>query len=400
MLINKNNLQFQIIMPAYNEEDSLEIVLEHAQKIGYLENIVVVDDASTDATSAILERWCNNFGLRAIKLTRNCNKEGALRVAMEALRDAGELQPYTLLLDSDSMIVGDFSGNPIVLQIEGLIKKMRRDGYMALALRIDAAINNELTFFKMCAFADYTAMQVDQWIVGGQGQLWVINGPGGIFETNKLLTILQSIVPDFETGDLLITVKLMTQKHPVGFCPEFCVETFVPNDTKSYFQQRRRWERGTTKVLWDEISFYLSLFSRFRLLALSTLIHLSMHIGFIVTLGSLHLGFIRAFDIIEILIYSMVFWFLVSLIKGLLIKIHRPKFKLLRYCGFAILNCGLWLVVTTPARLTGFVEGVFQIFFTVRNLPQKPRMLTQYAWLGIARRGQWLENDSRKISND
>lgn len=381
----KNEPRFQIVVPAFNEEKSLEHVLRHAMDCGYLEHLIIVDDASTDSTPLILERWGRNFGLRAIRLQRNCKKEGAIRVVMEALRDAGELKPYTLLLDSDSMLVGDSSGDSLISQIEQCIDQMQQDGYHALALRIDAVLSNRPRLFELCAFADYTAMQFDQWMVGLQGQLWVINGPGGIFETRQLLPILQDMVPDFETGDLLITVKLMIQSQLIGFCPSISVETFVPGDLQSYFKQRRRWERGTTKVLWNEMSFYLGLFTRFRLLGISTVVHFSMYLGLIAALGLIFVGGMQLYNFYTVLLSSAALWFLVSIIKGVFIKLTRPRLRFWRYCGCAVLNSGLWMLVTTPARLVGFAEGVSQILSGVSSPALYPCEVVQHVWLGTTR---------------
>lgn len=381
----KNEPRFQIVVPAFNEEKSLEHVLRHAMVCGYLKHLIIVDDASTDSTPLILEKWGRDFGLRAIRLQRNCKKEGAIRVVMEALRDAGELKPYTLLLDSDSMLVGDSSGNSLFSQIERCIDQMQQDGYQALALRIDAVLSNKPRLFELCAFADYTAMQFDQWIVGLQGQLWVINGPGGIFETRQLLSILQDMVPDFETGDLLITVKLMIRSQLIGFCPSICVETFVPGDLQSYFKQRRRWERGTTKVLWNEMPFYLGLFARFRLLGLSTVIHLSMYLGLTAALALIFVGRMQWSNFYTVLFSSAALWFLVSIIKGVFIKLTRPRLRFWRYCGCAVLNSGLWMLVTTPARLVGFAEGVSQILSGVNSPALYPCEVVQHVWLGTTR---------------
>lgn len=374
--------RFQIVVPAFNEQESLEHVLRHAMDCGYLEHLLIVDDASTDSTPQILERWARDYGLRAIRLQRNCKKEGAIRVGMEAIRNAGELKPYTVLLDSDSMLVGDSSGGTMVAQIERCIDQMQQAGYKALALRIDAVLGSRPTLFEACAFADYTAMQFDQWLVGLQGQLWVINGPGGIFETNHLLPILQDMEPDFETGDLLITVKLMIQCQPIGFCPSFCVETFVPRGLHSYFKQRRRWERGTTKVLWNELTFYLGIFTRLRLLALLTVIHLSLYLGLIAALGLMLLGRMQWSNFCTVLVTSAALWFVVSVIKGMVIKLMRPGFRFWRYCGCTVMNSVLWLLVTTPARITGFAEGVRQILSGACRPARQTHELVQHAWLG------------------
>lgn len=41
---------FQIIVPVYNEEETLEQILSYAKKNDYLKYIVFVDDASNDSS--------------------------------------------------------------------------------------------------------------------------------------------------------------------------------------------------------------------------------------------------------------------------------------------------------------------------------------------------------------
>ena len=350
--------RFQIIVPAYNEEESLESVLNYALARGYLGHVLVVDDASNDSTVKILKRWADMYGLRAIRLKKNSKKEGAIRVAMEALLAANLLKPYTLLLDSDSMLVGDGSGSSVVDQIDKYIDEMERTNLAALALRIDAAMSPHPSIFELCAFADYTAMQFDQWLVSLQKKLWVINGPGGLFRTASLLPILREMEPDFETGDLLITVKLMMSKHHIGYTLNFGVETFVPRDIKTYFNQRRRWERGTTKVLYREGTFYLSLFPAFQMLGLLTIIHLSLYIGIAMALILMVIKDVSWMYLINVLFASATFWMLLSLLKGVAIHTKRRQRNFLFFSLCAVMNGLVWMLITTPARITGFTEGV------------------------------------------
>lgn len=373
--------RFQIIVPAFNEEASIEYVLNHAKNHGYLGDMVVVDDASKDRTPEVLREWVEEYGLNAILLNENCKKEGAIRVALNLLGERGVLKPFTILLDADSMLVGNSSGVSIIEQIESCIDRMEDENFDALALRIDAALKGRPKFFEMCAYADYTAMQVDQTIVGLQRQVWVINGPGGIFNSNQLLQVLKTIEPDFETGDLLITVKLMLKKRSVGFCKEFGVDTFVPTDVKAYFNQRRRWERGTTKVLWNERRFYFGLFKRPTLLGILTLVHLSLYFCLCVTLVLVGITDSEIGDLPMILGWSGFVWFLIGVVKGIAIKFMRPDFKFWRYSYYSFMNSMLWVVVTTPARLTGFIEGVKYLVMNKKRSTTLGLNPVGYVWL-------------------
>ncbi|QWD95360.1 glycosyltransferase [Polynucleobacter sp. MG-Unter2-18] len=381
MKLPKNLQRFQIIVPAFNEEESLDAVIQHAYDYGYFNNLLIVDDASTDSTPEILKKWSNNFGLRVIRLQENCKKEGAVKVAMKALQKAGELKPFTLLLDADSMLIGDLSNKDVPQQIEKCIQQMLVSLCKGMAFRIEVSPLCSTTFFDKCAFADYTAMQFDQWLLALQHQLWVINGVGGIFDTNHLMKILDEIEPDFETGDLIITVKLMIDKQIVAFSSGFSVETFVPRDLRSYFNQRRRWERGTTKVLWNERFFYFKLFPGLRLMALSTIIHLSLYLGLITSTVLIILDNITWIDFFTIWIFSALAWFAVSIIKGAIIKITRPDLQMKRFVLCAALNSLLWFFVTSPARLTGFFEAIYQIITGASRFKSHSQITVKYSWV-------------------
>jgi len=89
------------VVPAYNEEDSLEagvrLLLPQLEAIapGSCE-VIVVDDGSTDATAAILGRIAADPRVRGVRLARNRGKGAALRAGVAASR--GEL---VLICDAD-----------------------------------------------------------------------------------------------------------------------------------------------------------------------------------------------------------------------------------------------------------------------------------------------------------
>lgn len=358
---------FQIVVPVFNEEKTLEIVLNYAKEADYLQYIIFVDDASTDSSPEILQRWVSIENINVIRLNANRKKEGAIRAAMETLLKDGELLPFTVLLDADSLIEISEAGSSVYDQLIEAIAHMRQNKLSGLAFQIDATSQTSPNIFSFGAVADYSAMQFDQWLVSRQSQLWVINGPGGLFETRHLLDILRLIVPDFETGDLLITVELMKLHAPIAFYPKISVRTYVPTTLHSYFNQRRRWERGTTKVLWQERSFYLNLFRRPSILAIETLLHLSLYIGLCASMLLYILKPVELKDVASLILFSYIFWLMINLLKGFWLVSTRKHFPFALFSLCAALNGILWMFVTTPARITGFCEAVYSLLKPVRK---------------------------------
>ena len=346
---------FQIVVPVYNEEDVLPRILEHARRAGYLDRIIFVDDASTDGSRAVLRRWIRSHDIRVVFLDSNRRKEGAIREVLELLQARSMLAPYTVLLDADSFFTAPADGTSIVTALETAIGSMRERGLAGLAFRIDAAIHDAPTWLELCAFADYSSMQFDHWVTSHQEQVWVINGPGGLFRSELLLDVLRNMQPDFDTGDLLITVRLMRDHHRVAFYPDIQVQTFVPATLGSYFRQRRRWERGTTKVLWWEKSFYARLFAAPRFLAISTLIHLSLYAGLVVMAAGLASPASNALDWI---VASYLVWLGINLAKGFCNVRMRREGLWPRYVVLCAANGLLWIGVTVWARCAGFLDAV------------------------------------------
>ena len=210
-------------------------------------------------------------------------------------------------------------------------------------------------------------MQFDHWLTSKQNQVWVINGSGGLFKTKRLHSILNTIVPDFETGDLKITVELMKQDSPINYYPLIKINTFTPNTVVTYFNQRRRWERGTMKVMWYDRKFYLNNFRHLSILAFYTLLHFSLYIGLFITI-LIHIFKPLTFTNYALLIgNTFLFWQTVSLLKGIVLNFKGIRTPYFFFFLCVILHGFVWLTVTVFARLAGLFDAV--VYFC--QLPRK-----------------------------
>jgi glycosyltransferase involved in cell wall biosynthesis len=74
-----------VLIPAYNEEKTIELVLRRVLELGaILKEVIVVDDGSTDGTAAIVERLAGQYSLlRFYRQPRNRGKTAAIRRALE-----------------------------------------------------------------------------------------------------------------------------------------------------------------------------------------------------------------------------------------------------------------------------------------------------------------------------
>lgn len=86
-----------VMMPAFNEERTIEIILGHVLERPEVGEVIVIDDGSTDNSWEILSRVArSDQRVRAFRQERNEGKGAALRRAIAEVR-----MPFALVQDAD-----------------------------------------------------------------------------------------------------------------------------------------------------------------------------------------------------------------------------------------------------------------------------------------------------------
>jgi glycosyltransferase involved in cell wall biosynthesis len=86
-----------VMIPAFNEERTLDVILKHVLERPEVGEVVAVDDGSTDGTWAIMSRHAEGDSrVRAFRQETNQGKGAALRRAIAEVR-----MPYALVQDAD-----------------------------------------------------------------------------------------------------------------------------------------------------------------------------------------------------------------------------------------------------------------------------------------------------------
>ena len=98
-------MKISVIMPVFNERESLQQILEKVKNVNIEKEIIIVDDYSTDGTREILEK-INDNNVKVIYHSQNKGKGAAIRTAQKhhitgdvvIIQDADlEYQPEDLL---------------------------------------------------------------------------------------------------------------------------------------------------------------------------------------------------------------------------------------------------------------------------------------------------------------
>ena len=80
------NLDFSVIIPVYNEVNTLREIVSRVQATGLVNEILVVDDGSTDGTREILLDLEKKGSITAVFHNRNQGKGSAIRSGLEKVK--------------------------------------------------------------------------------------------------------------------------------------------------------------------------------------------------------------------------------------------------------------------------------------------------------------------------
>jgi glycosyltransferase involved in cell wall biosynthesis len=77
-------MKLSVIIPVYNEVESIEVILERVHTTKLAQEIIVVDDGSKDGTRDVLKKLDGEKGVRIILHEKNKGKGAAVRTGMAA----------------------------------------------------------------------------------------------------------------------------------------------------------------------------------------------------------------------------------------------------------------------------------------------------------------------------
>lgn len=100
-----------VLIPTYNNEKTLKRVIDGV--LDYTENIIVINDGSTDSTLQILEK----YSITVINLSENKGKGNALKLGFREAKDSG--YNYAITIDSD----GQHYPDDIPVFVENLLNE-------------------------------------------------------------------------------------------------------------------------------------------------------------------------------------------------------------------------------------------------------------------------------------
>lgn len=227
-----------ILIPCYNEEDTIEETIAYIDKIVY-ENkeIIAVNDGSKDKTGEILHKLAKQYdNLKIIDCKENRGKATALKLATFASK-----AEYLICVDSDAVL------DPYAAHY--LIYHFLHRGERLGAVTGNPRIRNRDTLLARLQIVEYAS------IIGAikrsqrmWGKIMTVSGVVVAFR-KKALVDVGLWDHDMITEDISISWKLQERFWDIRYEPRALCWMLVPETIRGIWKQRIRWAQGGQEVI-------------------------------------------------------------------------------------------------------------------------------------------------------
>ncbi|WP_199286662.1 glycosyltransferase family 2 protein [Nocardioides houyundeii] len=273
-----------VLMPAFNEAATILTSVQAMTSLRYPDfEVVVIDDGSTDDTSALLiaefdmqevplvaagsiptqgeivSTWVSRRGARnlALVVKTNGGKADSLNAGINYSR-----KELVCMVDADSLLDPDallnvarpFADDPGNVVAAGGVVRVANGSKVDRGRVVDVKMPRR--WIARIQVVEYLrAFLVGRSGWSRAGGLLVISGAFGVFRKDVLFEV-DGLATDCIGEDAELVVRLhrhlgeTDRKAGVVFVPEPVAWTEVPNSRAVLRMQRRRWHRGLAEILW------------------------------------------------------------------------------------------------------------------------------------------------------
>lgn len=284
----ENITPVSIIVPAHNEE---KVIITTCIKIASLNypkdmfELIVVNDASTDNSAQLLEKFKNDFSDMDITIINTTKETGGGQGKTGALKHGINTSKY------DTICVFDADASPEKNSVALLVNKMLEDESYCAAVGRNKCRNrdhNLLTkFINLELCVSQKVVHVGNWQLFKIGKI-----PGTNFIIKKsALEDVDGFTDGSLTEDTDLTFKLHYTNHIIAYEPRSEAYQQEPEKLSVFIHQRKRWAHGN---LVAAVKFFPKFFSpkATKMFRLSLLNQLSVHIWFIFAITISNIFFI------------------------------------------------------------------------------------------------------------
>jgi cellulose synthase/poly-beta-1,6-N-acetylglucosamine synthase-like glycosyltransferase len=221
-------MRISILVPCYNEERSLEATIRSClNQTRYFDELIFVDDSSTDRTPEILLRYADRITVRrTVKNTGN--KSSAQEFGLQFV--TGDIFVTT---DADTLLDSRFC--------EEVERNFNNEDIFAVVGYVKSIPYNWLTLCR--AFEYAIGQNIHKLAQSYMRYIFVMPGAASAFRTDGFRKYI-SFDHDTITEDLDFTYKMHLNDLEIEFNTNAVCYTQDPITVKSYLNQMRRWFGG------------------------------------------------------------------------------------------------------------------------------------------------------------
>ncbi|WP_338786315.1 poly-beta-1,6-N-acetyl-D-glucosamine synthase [Metabacillus sp. FJAT-53654] len=227
-----------ILVPCYNEEETIEETIQHLSGISYpKKEIIAVNDGSTDDTFKILRQLAKQHqDLKVIDCQENRGKANALIIACHASK-----AEYLICVDSDALL-DQYAAHYLIYHF---LHKGERLG----AVTGNPRIRNRDTLLSRLQIVEYAsiigAIKRTQRILG---KIMTVSGVVVAFRKKALIDV-GLWDRDMITEDISVSWKLQQRFWDIRYEPRALCWMLVPETIRGIWKQRIRWAQGGQEVM-------------------------------------------------------------------------------------------------------------------------------------------------------
>ena len=234
-----------IIVPAYNEEDTIEQNIISLNKIDYPKDkleIIIISDGSKDNTSKIVNKL---KGKNILFIDNKTNKGKAACLNQGIEESTGE---FIACMDADSEVQSDI--------LKKTIPYFRNKKIGAVTVTVE--VKDAKNFLQKIIAVEYIiGLSLFLKVLSYFGAVHVTPGPFSIYKKQVLEKIgkfdHKSIVEDLE-----IAYRLQKEGCKIACCIATKVRTITPKTFKSLHTQRKRWYSGAIYTIMQHRNIILN----------------------------------------------------------------------------------------------------------------------------------------------
>lgn len=226
-----------IIVPCFNEERTVAKTVESLLALEYPKqklSLVLINDGSTDNTSAVMEQFRNNPQIQIIN-KENGGKHTGLNTGIMATKSS-----YIGCLDADSFVEPD--------ALKYLLPHF--DNPTIGAVTASMSVFSPRRVLERMQHAEYLSGIALRHIFATWNGLYVTPGPFTIFRREVFETI-GLFKPAHHTEDMEIALRMQRAGYAIQNAPRARVYTKVPRTLGALIKQRVRWTTGFLRNSFD-----------------------------------------------------------------------------------------------------------------------------------------------------